>query len=909
MNVQLLNREFDKNMKEILSLIMLVFSFLSIQAQTTIEGNVVDAKGKAIEGYVTVSPKSETRILGYAKVNERGYYKLVFSSEADSIKVTASGLAIGNVVKYIKNLSQKLDFNVQEKALQLKEVVVKADKIRQAGDTINYLVDAYQQQSDRTIGDVLKRMPGIEVSESGGIKFNGKEVSSFYVEDMDLLQGRYGLATNNISASAVATVQIEQNHQPIKALFGKALSDNVSLNLKLKNSVKGTLSINSMLGGGVQEAEKPTIGRNPLWKAELVAMFFSKKRQNMTLYKGNNTGEDVSSELTSHYTLLNGSKLYPFCPTNAILPSGSGLPQRRTFDNSSHIFSVNHLEKLDKDTEMGINISYYNDKVRRQEVSTSSLFVDNGSRIQTEEILSSETKTDNLSFSARFNRNASNGFFANVLKLEGMWNSDNVESVLNSEQTGTHPEIYGNHQVWQHFHRPEYTMSNTTNFIRNFGKNTLDLHLFVGYAQRPNMLSVDVDSLLQGTRTTYNQEVASHHIVGEFHTKYDYRIKSFSLQYRLMTHASLHGIKTDLKGFTPPADTAVESPLQNDLWYNTYEVMLGQLYQFVKSGWRLSLDCPLVLYTQTLDDRLRKSKDSYTHLLVTPMFSAGYEWRDWSGNMNFGYSKTVGDPGGIYNGFIMNNYRSFQRSYVDQLSETDRIDTKVTVAYRNALHALFLNLNAGYTYTRDNQTYGYSYQDATSVVQAIDQGTTSDNYSVNVNVSKGFDWLQCTVRAFGGYRYVKKELLVQQQIHPFHSQAVSAGMGFTITPLSWLNLVLTSGYSWTKSQTNNVQDRQSRDLCMATQRVKMNTYITKRITLTATLEDNYNNLTDTNRHCWFGDMLAEYRLKHVVLAIQLNNLFNQQQYTNVSNSGLDIFSSTSQLRSRHILATVRFKLL
>jgi hypothetical protein len=51
-------------------------------------------------------------------------------------------------------------------------------------------------------------MPGIEVSESGAIKFNGKAIKKFYVEDMDLLQGRYGLATNNINASDVATVQV-----------------------------------------------------------------------------------------------------------------------------------------------------------------------------------------------------------------------------------------------------------------------------------------------------------------------------------------------------------------------------------------------------------------------------------------------------------------------------------------------------------------------------------------------------------------------------------------------------------------------------------------------------------------------------------------------------------------------------
>ena len=74
-------------------------------------------------------------------------------------------------------------------------------------------------------------------------------------------------------------------------------------------------------------------------------------------------------------------------------------------------------------------------------------------------------------------------------------------------------------------------------------------------------------------------------------------------------------------------------------------------------------------------------------------------------------------------------------------------------------------------------------------------------------------------------------------------------------------------------------------------------------------EDNYNNLTDKNRHAWFGDATAKLKLKHIDLELQLNDLFDQRQYTRVNYSGLDIYTNTSQLRPRNILATVRFKLL
>ena len=83
----------------------------------------------------------------------------------------------------------------------------------------------------------------------------------------------------------------------------------------------------------------------------------------------------------------------------------------------------------------------------------------------------------------------------------------------------------------------------------------------------------------------------------------------------------------------------------------------------------------------------------------------------------------------------------------------------------------------------------------------------------------------------------------------------------------------------------------------------------KTLTLTLAAEDNYNNLTAENRHAWFGDATAKLKLKHIDLELQLNNLFDQRQYTRVNYSGLDIYTQTSQLRPRNIIGTIRFKLL
>lgn len=889
-----------------------------LKAQTIITGTVLDTQGRTVDAYVTVSLKDNSSILGYAGTDDKGFYKLECKAQGDSLVVTVAGLAIGKQTKVIANRTQQLNFQVKDKGIKLKEISVRAPKISEHGDTLNYHVASYQQQGDRVIADVLKRMPGIEVSNNGAIKFNGKSISKFYVEDMDLLQGRYGLATNNVNAQDVAAVQVLQNHQSVKALQGRIFTDEVAINLKLKNSAKGTVAVNAMLGTGGQMSggwgigNSPlsegmtTIGRNPLWTTELVGMYFAKQRQNMTLYKGNNTGDDVSKELIQHYSGINSVGLNPFCPMDALMPPGSSLPQKRSFDNHSHILTTNHLEKVGADAELTFNVAYQNDRIRREGTSDVDRFLSEDQRLLSSETLISQTKQNNLSTKLRYCRNAANAFTANVFQFDGGWNDDNVSSQLSSGLIGEYPIDYGDNRVSQRFHRPSFSVSNTLNTIRNFGKHTFDLNFSVGYAQRPNTLVVDVDSLLQGTAVRYQQDLTSHNIAGNIHTNYSLHLGPFSLHYGLVAHASLHGIKTDLDGFVPPVEDA---SLQNDLWYNTYELALSQFYKFEKSGWRLSLGCPLNLYTQTLDDRIRRDRQSYTHLLVTPSASASYEWLDWTGSVSASYYRSVGDPSGIYSGYIMNNYRSFQRSYVEQLSETARMNAGVTLAYRSALYATFFRINANYSHTRDNQIYGYDYQGATSVVQAVDQETSSDSYSLGFDGSKGFDWLQATIRAFAGYSYSQSERLIAKEIYPFHAQTVSVGAGGSITPLPWFNIVVSSGYAWNVSATNSSNEDLAQTVRSATQRIKLNFYVTKQLTLAATVEDNYNNLTVKNRHAWFGDLSAKYKLKRVDLELQANNLFNQKQYTRVNYSGLDIYTSTSQLRPLNVIATVRFKLL
>ena len=78
----------------------------------------------------------------------------------------------------------------------------------------------------------------MDVDDDGKISYNGKNISKFYVEGMDLTDGRYNQLTNNLQAGAVKSVQILENHQPIRALQKKLTTEDIAINLKLKDNFR-----------------------------------------------------------------------------------------------------------------------------------------------------------------------------------------------------------------------------------------------------------------------------------------------------------------------------------------------------------------------------------------------------------------------------------------------------------------------------------------------------------------------------------------------------------------------------------------------------------------------------------------------------------------------------------------------
>ena len=103
------------------------------------------------------------------------------------------------------------------------------------GDTIVYNADSFKNGSERKLGDVLDKLPGVEINDSGQIEVEGNVVQKLTVNGKDFFDGDSKLATENIPSNAVDKIEVLRNFSEVSQLRGvQNNQNNVAINIKLK---------------------------------------------------------------------------------------------------------------------------------------------------------------------------------------------------------------------------------------------------------------------------------------------------------------------------------------------------------------------------------------------------------------------------------------------------------------------------------------------------------------------------------------------------------------------------------------------------------------------------------------------------------------------------------------------------
>ena len=227
-------------MKKILLLVIFMTIWTS-HGQIILKGVVKDSIGNPLEmANVIAINKATKKLDSYGFTDSKGNYKLNLTKNATyNIKVSYIGMKSIDVfiqskeIDIIKNLTLKGDDTLDEVNITYKmPVTIK-------GDTIVYDADSFKNGTEKKLGDVLKKLPGVEVNDDGEIEVEGKTVKKVMVEGKDFFDGDSKIATKNIPANAVDKIEVLKNHSEVGQMSSVTDNeDNVVINIKLKEGKK-----------------------------------------------------------------------------------------------------------------------------------------------------------------------------------------------------------------------------------------------------------------------------------------------------------------------------------------------------------------------------------------------------------------------------------------------------------------------------------------------------------------------------------------------------------------------------------------------------------------------------------------------------------------------------------------------
>lgn len=267
---------------------------LTASAQRTLSGNVMTEDRKSLAG-VIINVYDHEKCVAFGSSKSDGSYRLTIPETYAKRLLTVSF----SKLNYKK---QTHDLPVGKTSLStimiagdatLREVIVKAPPVIQKGDTLRFSMGQFKTGTDLNLEDGLKRIPGITVSDDGAISYMGRDISQFYIEGLDLLGGRYNLATRNIPVDKVTGVEVLRHHQHNK-VFKDELTNDVALNIRLADKAK-------IKPFGTYEARAGIEEKHPLYGISGTAMLFRKKFQLLTTLKLSNEGRLGVDESITHF--------------------------------------------------------------------------------------------------------------------------------------------------------------------------------------------------------------------------------------------------------------------------------------------------------------------------------------------------------------------------------------------------------------------------------------------------------------------------------------------------------------------------------------------------------------------------------------------------------------------------------
>lgn len=203
-------------MKRNLLLLMLLFALTSaaMAQRFVVTGAAVDAKTKKAIDFATVALlRADSTAVGAGNTDENGVFSLQ-AKESGNYIVKLSYVGLRPVTRSVQLTTETDSVNLGALAMESNEqvlgtatVTATAARVQQKDDTTMFSASAYRVPAGSTLESLIKQLPGVEVSDDGTIKWNGKTVQEFLINGKDFFKGDTKTAMKNLPTELVSKIK------------------------------------------------------------------------------------------------------------------------------------------------------------------------------------------------------------------------------------------------------------------------------------------------------------------------------------------------------------------------------------------------------------------------------------------------------------------------------------------------------------------------------------------------------------------------------------------------------------------------------------------------------------------------------------------------------------------------------
>ncbi len=393
-------------MKKILLLLLLLISAVILNAQKiSIDGKVLNFEKKPVENAtVYLLKQKDSSIINYTATNREGKFSLKTDevAEAAVLKIDADKL-----IPFSKNydrIEQSMslgDIELEKNSVfNIEEVKISASPVKIKKDTIEFNASAIKVRPDSKIEELLKQIPGVEISNEGKITVNGKEVDQIMINGKPFFDKDGKIALQNLPADIIKNIQFTTTKTKEEELSGKtAKSNNTTINFNIDEKKNKGLISRLTLG----------YGSDKRYEGSGLLSYFKKDTKISLLASSNNINSQGFSNDEVFDSMGHGRNSW-LMQGGSVITSGGNVTYYSQGGNAntkgiqrSTTVGFNYSDKLSKDADLETFSLMHSDNnlETRSKVSRTTLLPDYTLKTNSESEGENDNRQYNFDTSAR----------------------------------------------------------------------------------------------------------------------------------------------------------------------------------------------------------------------------------------------------------------------------------------------------------------------------------------------------------------------------------------------------------------------------------------------------------------------------------------------------------------------------